>query len=140
MCAIYSPLNSIYMRIIKALLSVRKTTCNDLCLVEADMPPLAWIIQHKRTKYIRNRIPDLQEGDPLKHSVDLVRDSNTSSFRLIQEVLQGPVCDIVQEVLQGPMCDIVQEILQGPMCDIVQESMGKLREKTKNSVSTKRMV
>ena len=39
-CSDYGKLDSIYMGIVKALLAVRKTTCNYLCLVECDMPTL----------------------------------------------------------------------------------------------------
>ena len=42
-----SKVESVYMTAVKALLGVRVTTCNDICLVELGLPPVAAIIKDK---------------------------------------------------------------------------------------------
>ena len=49
----YKKLDTLYMGIIKALLSEKKTTCNDLCLIESGIPSLKAAIQDKQYRYLK---------------------------------------------------------------------------------------
>ena len=48
---------SLYTKIIKALLDVRHTTCNDVCLMESAMPSLKEVINNKMKKYLQTKLP-----------------------------------------------------------------------------------
>ena len=94
MCLNYASLNTIYLGIVKALLSVRKTTCNDLCLIEANMPSLPAIIQYRRASYLQKKVQSLKEDEPLKYAIELVRGSNTPSYRMIMNEMSETVSNI----------------------------------------------
>lgn len=110
----YGKLNSLYMKVIKSLLHVRSSTCNDLCLLESDMPPLKTVIEKKRTTYLKKKIQMLNDGDPLKISLDLARSCRTHSAKLIDAALG---------------CDL----------DIVELGKENLKRKVSASSSTKRV-
>ena len=50
------PINKLYMWCIKQLLGVRKTTCNDLCLMELGFPPLRALIKAKQRKFFQTDV------------------------------------------------------------------------------------
>ena len=54
------------MKVVKSLLCVRTTSCNDLCLIESDMPSLEKIIEKKRSTFLKNKLSNLNADDPLK--------------------------------------------------------------------------
>ena len=83
----YGQLNSLYMKVVKSLLKVRTTTCNDLCLIESDMPSLKTLIEKKRTAYLKKKIGMLNDGDPLQIALDLARSGRTYSAKLIDAAL-----------------------------------------------------
>ena len=93
----FGKLESLYMKIVKALLGVRSTTCNDLCLIEADMPPLKALIKKKRACYFQSKLENLQDDDPLKFAWDLAKSVNTHSTRIIEDSLNSEISDIVDE-------------------------------------------
>ena len=78
---------TLYMKIIKALLDVRNTTCNDTCLFEAAMSSLKAVIKQKMKKYLQVKIPTLENEDPLYKAIELNRSSNTKSLRVINRLL-----------------------------------------------------
>ena len=83
----FTCINSLYMKVIKAMLSVRNTTCNDVSLLESGMPTLSTRVQQKRACYLQKLIPSLKEDDPLAKVMQIVRRANTASYRLIQVAL-----------------------------------------------------
>ena len=54
------------MSIIQTLLAVRQTTCNDLCLVECDMPSLKALVRQRQHKYFTEKLRILKDDSPLK--------------------------------------------------------------------------
>ena len=86
-CASFGKLEYLYMSIIKTLLSVRQTTCNNLCLVECGMPSLKAFIRQRQYKYFSKKLQDLQDDSPLRFALNLVESLNTASYRIINEVL-----------------------------------------------------
>ena len=91
----YGKLNSLYMKVVKSLLCVRTTSCNDLCLIESDMPSLEKIIEKKRSTFLKNKLSNLNAEDPLKHALDLARSCRTPSMKIIRAALKSNV-DIVE--------------------------------------------
>ena len=76
----FGKIDSMYTKIVKALLDVRNTTCNDTCLVEADMPSLQALVKKKMHKYLQEKIPKLNCYDPLWKAIELARSADTKSF------------------------------------------------------------
>ena len=83
------------MKVIKALLSVRTTTCNDLCLIEASMPPLKALVEKRRASYLQAKLFNLKDDDPLKLAWDLAKSVHTHSSKIIDRSLNLNVNDIV---------------------------------------------
>ena len=92
----YGKLESLYMKVIKSLLKVRTPTCNDLCLIESDMPLLKALIEKKRTAYLKKKLGMLSYGDPLQIALDLARSCRTHSSKLIEVALVSEV-DVVKQ-------------------------------------------
>ena len=59
-CSSFGKLETIYMGIIKTLLAVRQTTCNDLCLVEGGMPSIKALIRKRQHKFFTEKLNNLQ--------------------------------------------------------------------------------
>ena len=102
-----------YTKIVKALLDVRNTCCNDTCLVEADMPSLQALVRKKMQKYVQEKVPKLRCDDPLWKALELGRSADTESYQYIQAVLEN-------------------------QSDIVAEDKCRRAEELKSSASTKR--
>ena len=66
LCETYGNLERAYMRIVKSLLSIRESTCNDVCLVESGMMSLKSQIKLRRDTFIKIQFQALHENDPLK--------------------------------------------------------------------------
>ena len=92
MCNNFARIGPTYLGIIKSLLSVRRSTCNNLCLIEANMPSLAAPIKHRRASYLQKK----KEDEPLKIALELVRVCNTKSYRIICNVLDEQISNILQ--------------------------------------------
>ena len=90
----YGKLESLYMSVIKALLGVRTTTCNDVCLIEAGMPTLKALVEKRRASYLQSKIPNLHDDDPLKFAWNLAKSCNTHSTRIIDTSLNLNTNDI----------------------------------------------
>ena len=84
-CSSYGNLEILYMGIIKSLLAVRKTSCNDLCLIECDMPTLKAAIRHRQHKYLRKKLIDAHDESPLRFAINLVESANTASYKIIKD-------------------------------------------------------
>ena len=76
-CTTYGNLESLYMRIVKALLAVRDTTCNEVCLFESGMTSLKARINVKRKTFLNQKFKALADDDPLKIAFNLVKENKT---------------------------------------------------------------
>lgn len=82
------PVEKQYKWCIKQLLGVRKTTNNDVCMVELGLPSLRALIKEKQRKFFhkmwleRNTMDD----DPLMHAVRLVLNYNDQVSRYITDI------------------------------------------------------
>ena len=86
-CSTYGNLETIYMGIIKTLLAVRQTSCNDICLVECDMPTLKAAIRYRQYKYLTEKFKCLEGNSTLKFALNLVESVITASYKIIKEML-----------------------------------------------------
>ena len=80
----------LYHSAIKALLNVRITTANDLCLAELELPKLQAWIKNRQSDFFRKMMRErdgLQNEDPLMHTIELVKNSQTSSWKYIEQCL-----------------------------------------------------
>ena len=75
------------MSIIKSLLAVRKSTCNDTCLLEANFPSLKSYVTQRKKSFFQKKWPLIQEGDPLNRAMELVKQKNTTSYQVIEKLL-----------------------------------------------------
>ena len=84
-------------KFIKALLSVRHTTCNELCLFESGMTSLKARINVKRSTFLNQKFKMLADDDPLKIAFNLVKENKTKSYQFIKEAitLQNETNDII---------------------------------------------
>ena len=85
----YGKMLSLYMNIVKLVLGVRKTTCNDICLIESGMPSLEACIEHRRSKYFSKTIKSLQNDSILKHALDLLSTCNSPANAIINSSINS---------------------------------------------------
>ena len=85
-CDTFQEMETLYMKIIKVLLSVRRTTCNDICFVESGMLPLRGLIQCKREKYIQLKFKNMVNL-PLEKAYQLANSVQTKSARMINAAI-----------------------------------------------------
>ena len=90
LCEPSQKLESLYMKIIKCLLSVRQTTCNDICLLESGMLPLKDYIRHKREKYLKKKFMNVIDGSPLQKAFQLANSVETKSSKIIKTTITSP--------------------------------------------------
>ena len=76
------------MNIIKLLLGVRKSTCNDLCLIESGMPALETLIQERRSRYFKKVRNNIEEHEHLKFALDLISTCNSPANKIISDSLR----------------------------------------------------
>ena len=90
------PISRAYMMCIKALLSVRNSTTNDLCLAELGLPEVKAIVLEQQKKYFkkmqrsRHNIPD----DPFAHALALSLGSRTHTSRYLSNLIDGEITDV----------------------------------------------
>ena len=68
-------------------LSVRVTTCTDMCLSDLNYPSFNKLLLKRRSDYLKRRIPFLEDEDPLKRAMDLCRTANTKGYRSLMLAL-----------------------------------------------------
>ena len=90
------PVTKLYHWCLKQLLSVRKTTCNDLCCIEAGYPSLIDLVRHRQHKFLRNiwRERCDMNDDPLIHVIKIVIDSNCITSRTVNKYIRTNVKDL----------------------------------------------
>ena len=80
-----------YMKAVKALLGVRITTPNVLCLIEAGLKPLAAIVQSRQKKFIdkmREKRSEMND-DPLIHALKIVQEHHKPMQKYIDKIVNG---------------------------------------------------
>ena len=107
----YGKIETMYMKIIKGMLSVRPSVCNDLCLLEASMLPIRQLIAARRNRYINKKFNNLNVDTPLGMAYNLAKLADTKSSRIIIQSLQ---------------CDL-------PRDESIRESILRMRHTTKRS-------
>ena len=81
----------LYVGAIKALLDVRITTCNELCLIELGLPRFsAYIKQRQREFFVKASLTrQTIANDPLMQVWSLIRGSNSPTARYIDDLTAG---------------------------------------------------
>ena len=83
-----SPVNHLYISSIKYLLGVRKSTSNNLCLIEIGYAPLQYFIKNIQSNYFKKILSE-REGltdDPFMTVFNLCKSANTPEYKYIKEV------------------------------------------------------
>ena len=85
------PVEAMYMKAVKALLGVRITTPNHLCLVEAGLKPLKALIWSRQKKFLdkmHEKRSDLTD-DPIMHALKIIREHHKPMKKYIESIING---------------------------------------------------
>ena len=90
-CWIKVPLRSIeslYNSALKALLGVRPTTCNDVCMIEAGVPAVSALVRSRQAKFFKEVFSTRShlQDDPLMFALRLTEIGNKPMYKRIMEV------------------------------------------------------
>ena len=79
----------LYISAIKCLLGVRRTTANDLCLIELGMSPLPGLVRQRQYNFLNKAISERwgEQQDPLLFAVYLTRLFNSKLSRHVDSIL-----------------------------------------------------
>ena len=90
------PIEKQYKWCIKQLLGVRKTTNNDMCMVELGLPPMRALIRSRQKKFFQKmwRERNTMVDDPLIHAMRIVLGYNDSVSRYIRNLISENNNDI----------------------------------------------
>lgn len=105
-CDTFSELESMYMKIIKILLAVRRTSCNEICLIEAGMLPLKNLIESKRDKYIKHKFDNIVNQSPLQKAYQLANSVQTKSSKMINAIINRNITS--PETYMGKLADSIK--------------------------------
>jgi hypothetical protein len=83
----YGKLESMYFKILKSVLGVRGTTCNDLILFETGMGSLRSIVENRMRNFVTAKMSTLSEDEPLNKALILATQINTKSSKMIKKLL-----------------------------------------------------
>ena len=92
------PIVKLYNWCLKQLLGVRKNTCNDISYVESGFPPVGDLVKYNQHRFFHSMWQERCEytDDPLVFVINVVRNSNTVTGRLITDYISNDVVDISQ--------------------------------------------
>ena len=82
---------TMYMKAVKALLGVRITTPNQLCLIEAGLKPLAAIVRARQKKFLdkmREKRGEMDD-DPLIHALNIAQQHHKPMWKYIESTING---------------------------------------------------
>ena len=82
--------DKLYIGVIKYLLGVRKTTANDLCLVEIGMPPLAAVVKQRQCNLLHKMINARTGDHPFMFALHMAKTFDPILSRYIDNVLSNP--------------------------------------------------
>ena len=88
---------AMYMKAVKALLGVRITTPNDLCLIEAGLRPLSAIVRSRQKKFFAKMLEARSDmaDDPFMHVFGITREMNRVMWRYIEGITDSGDTDFV---------------------------------------------
>ena len=91
-----NPVDKLYKWCIKQMLGVRKTTTNDVCLVELGLPPLRALVKSKQRIFFNKMYLERQDlvDDPLMHALRVARSYNDSVSRYLSDLITNEVNDV----------------------------------------------
>ena len=94
------PMEKLYTMCIKHLLGVRKNTTNTLCLVELGCPPLKALVAQRQRKFFKHMWAERENmiDDPFFFAIKLVKNSNISTGRHINNLINNDFDDIGQSM------------------------------------------
>ncbi len=90
------PVEKVYMWCIKKLMDVRKTTVNDLCLLESGFPPFCALVKAKQRKFFLKLWPERREmiDDPLSLVIGMTLGYNCNLSRYVRDLFDNNVDDV----------------------------------------------
>ncbi len=90
------PIAKLYNWALKSLLSVRGTTCNNLCYAEAGYPPVESLVKSRQRNFFKKMWYDRGNmvDDPLKFVMDLATSTRYSTRSYVLGLLQENIDDI----------------------------------------------
>ena len=96
------PVEKQYKWCLKQLLGVRKTTNNDVCMVELGIPPLRALVKAKQRIFFSKMYSERNEmnDDPLMHAVRVVLDYNDAMSRYINDLISCDTDDIADAIIK----------------------------------------
>ena len=90
------PIQKLYNMCIKALLNVRNTTNNELCMVELGLPPLKALVKQRQRIFFKamhlSRVN--MEDDPFGHALRITMEARTPTARYLRTLLEGNANDV----------------------------------------------
>ena len=95
MCNNYGKVESAYFSIIKCLLNVRETTCNDITLIESGFPTLKSTVESRMSTFMKKKM-NLSNDDPLQRALNLVKATKTKSYVMLCDSMEG-IGDIMKQ-------------------------------------------
>ena len=83
------PIMKLYNWCLKEMLGVRKTTCNDICYVEAGYPSLQHLVKYKQHKFFYRiwRERSNLDDDPLIFVIKTVTETNIPTSKLVKKYI-----------------------------------------------------
>ena len=83
------PMNTMYMSALKAVLGVRSSASNDLCLLELNKPSLLSVVRNRQAKFLRAVISERSgmDNDPLMFALSITRQGNRKMSNLIDSIM-----------------------------------------------------
>ena len=92
---------AMYMKAVKALLGVRITTPNDLCLVEAGLRPLSGIVKSRQKKFFSKMLEARSNmtDDPFIHVFGITQEMNSVMWRYIETITNSGDTDFIADEL-----------------------------------------
>ena len=90
------PVKKLYMWCIKKLLDVRKTTTNDLCLLESGFPPFCALVKAKQRKFFSKLWLERKDmsDDPLSLVIRMSLGYNCNLSRYVKDLMENNVDDV----------------------------------------------
>ena len=91
-------LETIYMSAVRRLLDVRRSTPTLTCLIEAGIPSLQAVVKHRQSKFFQcmfEQRRELEDSDPLMHTLSFMRQNNPVFYTHVEELMQLDLkCDL----------------------------------------------
>ncbi len=96
-----------YNRAVKCLLSVRKYTSPDLCLIKSGIHPVQNVIASRRRKFLESKLSVPNNEEPFHIAYELCREANTPGYRFVTQALR-------YEGISNPLEEIKRRVREKP--------------------------